>query len=276
MTRIYQMNMAKMTLKRPATALLCLIVGLLVVQDVASFAPPALPPAVSSRTNNHHHHHSKVANPSTSTTTTLHATIPSWTYYSLAHVIGGTTGTPIVISGTKKGGWFDRIPKPKINPPNFVFGPVWTLLYSLMGVSVSRIIKASSPQSSFVLKLWYGHYALNLIWAPIFFGLKRFRLGFMISSLLVLTLGGILPLYHAIDPIAAYLQIPYMLWLSFATVLNYQFCVLNPTNGIGVNEAMRQADLIKNEEESGGEYTDDMFQSDLKNLQRAAAEYAGL
>jgi len=98
----------------------------------------------------------------------------------------------------------------------------------------------------------------------------------MISSMLVLTLGGILPLYHAIDPIAAYLQIPYMLWLSFATVLNYQFCVLNPTNGIGVNEAMRQADLIKNEEESGGEYTDDMFQSDLKNLQRAAAEYAGL
>jgi len=103
-------------------------------------------------------------------------------------------------------------------------------------------------------------------------------LGCTISSLLVLTLAGILPLYHAIDPLAAYLQIPYLLWLCFATVLNYQFCVLNPANGIGVNEAMRQAELIKKEKErSGGEeYTDDMFQSDLKELQRAAREYAGL
>ena len=268
-----------MTLKRPATAaLLFLIASLLILaQDVTSFAPPTSP-AISSRTHHRTNRHPKVVANSITTTTALHLTIPSWTYYSLAHVIGGTTGTPIVISGTKKGSWFDRIPKPKINPPNFVFGPVWTVLYSLMGVSVSRIIKAASPQSSSVLKLWYGHYALNLIWAPIFFGLKRFRLGCTISSLLVLTLAGILPLYHAIDPLAAYLQIPYLLWLCFATVLNYQFCVLNPANGIGVNEAMRQAELIKKEKErSGGEeYTDDMFQSDLKELQRAAREYAGL
>ncbi len=146
-----------------------------------------------------------------------------------------------------------------------------------MGVSVSRIVKASSSSSSGVLKLWYAHYALNLIWAPIFFGLKRFRLGFMISSLLVLTLSGIVPLYHAIDPIAAYLQIPYLLWLIFATILNYQFCVLNPANGIGVNEAMRQAELIQNEKSGGGgEYTDDMLKNDIEKLQRAAAEYAGL
>ena len=100
----------------------------------------------------------------------------------------------------------------------------------------------------------------------------------MISSLLVLTLAGILPLYHAIDPIAAYLQVPYLLWLCFATVLNYQFCVLNPADGIGVNEAMRQAELIQKEKEKSacGEYTDDKFQSDLKELQRAARDYAGL
>jgi len=267
-----------MTLKRLAAATTLLLAAGGSLQDVTSFSPPQvlssrsrLPPKNIAATN------SNLASKSSATTTSLHAmTIPSWTYYSLAHILGGTTGTPIVISGTKKGSWFDRIPKPKINPPNFVFGPVWTLLYGLMGVSVSRIVKAASSSSaaaSGALKLWYAHYALNLIWAPIFFGLKRFRLGFIISSLLVLTLAGILPLYHAIDPTAAYLQIPYLVWLMFATVLNYQFCVLNPANGIGVNEAMRQAELIK---KSGGEYTDDMLKDDIEKLQRAAAEYAGL
>lgn len=272
-----------MTLKRISIALFLLVASPL-LQDVTSFSsPPAS--LVSLRARYYHHHHSNVANPfttssTTSTTTTLQA-IPSWTYYSLAHVIGGTSGTPIVISGTKKGSWFDRIPKPAINPPNFVFGPVWTILYSLMGVSVSRIVKASSAPSSSssaaagVLKLWYGHYALNLLWAPIFFGLKRFRLGFIISSLLVVTLARILPLYHAIDPTAAYLQIPYLLWLTFATVLNYQFCVLNPANGIGVNEAMRQDELIKSGDGEEG-YNDAMLKNDIDKLQRDAAKYAGL
>ncbi len=170
-----------------------------------------------------------------------------------------------------------------------------------MGVSLSRIVRAASSSASApvlvsgpfaqwslaastVLKLWYGHYTLNLIWAPIFFGLQKFRLGLIISSLLVLTLGMILPLYHAIDPIAAYLQLPYLAWLCFATVLNYQFCVLNPVDGEGVNEAMRQVELIQQEENSsssgggggGEEYTEDKFQNDLKELQRAARVYAGL
>ncbi|KAL7437316.1 hypothetical protein ACHAXM_005707 [Skeletonema potamos] len=216
-----------MTLKRLAAATTLLLAAGGSLQDVTSFSPPQvlswrsrLPPKNIAATN------SKLVSKSSATTTSLHAmTIPSWTYYSLAHILG----SPIVISGTKKGSWFDRIPKPKINPPNFVFGPVWTLLYGLMGVSVSRIVKAASSSSSAAasgaLKLWYAHYALNLIWAPIFFGLKRFRLGFITTTILVLILARILPLYHAIDPTAAYLQIPYLVWLMFASVLNHQFCV---------------------------------------------------
>ncbi len=79
----------------------------------------------------------------------------------------------------------------------------------------------------------------------------------------------ILPLYYAIDPIAAYLQIPYLMWLCFATVLNYQFCKLNPVDD-GMNEAMRQVQLMEKE------YTEERFQSDLKELQRVARVYAGL
>lgn len=82
----------------------------------------------------------------------------------------------------------------------------------------------------------------------------------------------ILPFYHAIDTTAAYLQIPYLMWLLFATRLNYEFCAMNPMDGNGRNEAMRQADMWK----SGGEYTDVMLQNDIDKLRRAAAKYAGL
>jgi tryptophan-rich sensory protein len=262
-----------MTLKRLVSAAAALLLLLHQADDVTSFSLPAAS-LTSSRT--HHHHHPTIANPTKSTSSSLQAiNLPSWTYYSLAHVIGGTTGTPIVISGTKKGSWFDRIPKPSINPPNFVFGPVWTLLYSLMGVSVSRIVKStSSTSSSMVLKLWYIHYALNLIWAPIFFGYQKFRLGFIISILLVVSLGLIMPLYHTIDPISAYLQVPYLCWLIFATVLNYQFCKLNPMDeSDGKNEAMRQAELCK---DGKAVYNDVMLQNDLRGLQKDAARYAGL
>ena len=140
-----------MTLKRLATAAAALLLLLLhQANEVTSFSLPAASLTSSSRT--HHHQRPAIANPTKSSSSSLQAiNLPPWTYYSLAHVIGGTTGTPIVISGTKKGSWFDRIPKPSINPPNFVFGPVWTLLYSLMGVSVSRIVK-SATASSMVLK----------------------------------------------------------------------------------------------------------------------------
>ena len=82
-----------------------------------------------------------------------------------------------------------------------------------------------------------------------------------------------MPLYHTIDPMSAYLQVPYLCWLLFATVLNYQFCKLNPMDGDGKNEAMRQAELCK---DGKAVYNDVMLQNDLRWLQKDAARYAGL
>lgn len=124
----------------------------------------------------------------TSTVTTLAMlppNIPSWAPYSLFHIVGGTTGTPIVVRATKS--WYKRIPLPSWTPPNFVFGPVWTLLYGLMGVSVSRIVKASTANSN-ALNLWKVHYILNLLWAPLFFGFQYLRVGLFINVALVLSL----------------------------------------------------------------------------------------
>jgi len=198
----------------------------------------------------------------------LPACIPTWAYYSLGHILGGNLGTPIVIPATKT--WYKRIARPSWTPPNFVFGPTWTLLYGLMGVSVSRIVKASS-NNNIAMKLWGLHYTLNLFWAPTFFGFQNLRLGLIINFLLLSTLGATLPLFHAIDPLSAYLQIPYLLWLIYATKLNQTICKLNPVVG-GVNEAMVQADLCA----SGDGYNDAMLQYDIQKLQATAAKYAGL
>lgn len=132
--------------------------------------------------------------------------VPTWTYYSVFHILGGCTGTPIVVRATKT--WYKRIPLPSWTPPNFVFAPVWTLLYGLMGVSVSRIVRAGA-RDSIALKLWVVHYLLNLLWAPLFFGLQYLRVGLVINFALVSTLLVILNLFRVIDQIAAYLQVPY-------------------------------------------------------------------
>jgi tryptophan-rich sensory protein len=76
-----------------------------------------------------------------------------------------------------------------------------------MGVSVSRIVRAGA-RDSIALKLWVVHYLLNLLWAPLFFGLQYLRVGLVINFALVSTLLVILNLFRAIDPIAAYLQVP--------------------------------------------------------------------
>jgi len=96
--------------------------------------------------------------------------------------------------------------------------------------------------------LWVTHFCLNMSWAPIFFGLQRFRLGLAISYLLVGSLAVIMPLFYAVDPTSAFLLVPYALWLSFATFgLNVSICQRNPTKN-GYNEGMLQAQLIKLQE----------------------------
>jgi benzodiazapine receptor len=175
-----------------------------------------------------------------------------------------------VISATKS--WYKRIPLPAWTPPNFVFAPVWTILYGLMGVSVSRILKAGASNSN-ALNLWKVHYVLNLIWAPVFFGFQYLRIGLFINVALIISLLAILRLFYLIDPVAAYLQVPYLLWLFYATKLNQAICKLNPVVN-GMSNARLQADLCADGDGDG--YNDAMLKYDIVKLQEAAAKYAGL
>lgn len=186
--------------------------------------------------------------------------VPASLWWILGHTTLPFFGLPFVIHGTKEGGWYRKIDLPPWTPPNRLFGPVWTALYTCMGLAVSRICKLSSPSSLSIcnplVQLWLAHFAVNLAWPPIFFGLQRFRLGLIISYLLVGSLAAIIPLFHAVDPVAAFLLVPYGMWLSFATFgLNTSICRRNPTKN-GYNEGM--------------------FQAQLQKLQDDAAAYAGV
>ena len=181
----------------------------------------------------------------------LHA-VPSAVWWVLSHTTLPFSGVPFVINGTRKGGWYRKIDLPPWTPPDALFGPVWTFLYTCMGLAVSRIAKASSTPWSKnpLVLLWLGHFCLNMSWAPIFFGLQRFRLGLWISNGLIASLAWIFTKFYAVDPTSAYLLIPYALWLSFATFgLNVAICKRNPTTN-GYNEGMFQAQLIKLQEEA--------------------------
>jgi len=202
---------------------------------------------------------------SSSSSSSLHAVaLPPALPWIAAHVVGGASGTPVVIKATRKeDGWYRKIPLPSFTPPDALFGPVWTTLYALMGLAVARIHQistttaATSKIKSWALVSWAIHILLNLSWAPIFFGLKRLRLGLLLNVALWISLVGVvLPTFYTLNPFSAYLLLPYLTWLSFATVLNQAICKLNPSDADGYNSAK--------------------FQAQLAQLQQLAKNYAGV
>lgn len=133
----------------------------------------------------------------------------------------GLLGTFFTISAIPT--WYVYLNKPSFNPPNYLFGPVWTILYTLIGISLYRIwIKKGS------LKLFFIHLLLNAIWTPIFFGLKNLEIAFVVIVLMVVTLLYIIKSFYKIDKLASHLLIPYLAWISFASILNFSIWNLNP------------------------------------------------
>ena len=124
--------------------------------------------------------------------------------------------------------WYQTLNKPNFNPPDWVFGPVWTTLYVLMGVSIWLIWKkeASKVRTISMIIFWVQLF-FNIFWTYLFFGIQRIDLGlFEIFFLIFLILMNIIYFYK-IDKIASYLLVPYVLWVSYASILNYKIWVLN-------------------------------------------------
>ncbi len=139
-----------------------------------------------------------------------------------------------LLSGRMSGGadgnpWFDELVKPDAQPPDWAFGVVWPLLYFLTGLAASIILNArGAPLRGVAIGLFVLQFALNLYWSPLFFGQHQVSAAFyLILAMLVAAIATTL-IFGRIRPIAAWLMVPYLAWLSFASILNYQIDRLNP------------------------------------------------
>ncbi len=125
--------------------------------------------------------------------------------------------------------WYAALNKPALNPPNWIFGPVWTVLYLMMGISLFIIwkegLKNKIIKSAFII--FMIQLILNTIWSIVFFGMQSPAGGLLIIILLWIMILVTILKFMKISRVAGILLIPYLLWVSFATYLNYSIFKLN-------------------------------------------------
>ena len=127
-------------------------------------------------------------------------------------------------------GWYRDVVKPAWNPPNWVFAPVWSFLYFTMAISSWLVWKADRITATRPALAWFGfHLVLNAAWSLLFFGMKRFDLAMIEIVLLWFSIAISIGLYYRVSKLAATLLIPYWLWVTFASCLNYAIWSLNRT-----------------------------------------------
>jgi tryptophan-rich sensory protein len=126
-------------------------------------------------------------------------------------------------------GWYKTLEKPFFNPPNWIFGPVWTLLYTLMGVAVGLVWRAdhSGTEKKVAISVFIAQLAVNGLWSIFFFGMQNPVLAFVDIIILLILIGFTIKLFKPINRIASRLLYPYLAWVSFATVLNLSLIILN-------------------------------------------------
>lgn len=124
--------------------------------------------------------------------------------------------------------WYAALEKPLLNPPNWVFGPVWSALYVLIGVALALVILAKTKRSKDNAYLWFGvQLALNTAWSLVFFGLHAPWVGVVVIAALIVSIIMTMCAFYPIKKAAAWLLIPYVMWVSFATYLTISIAVLN-------------------------------------------------
>ena len=123
--------------------------------------------------------------------------------------------------------WYAELAKPAFTPPNWLFGPVWTLLYTLMAVALYLVWRTDQPQRESALGVFALQLGLNLAWSVAFFGLHWPELALVIIVLLGLAIGATMRVFWRISRPATYLLVPYLLWVGFAGALNAAIAALN-------------------------------------------------
>ena len=136
-------------------------------------------------------------------------------FYIITTILIGTIPSIFVF---KSMNIYNSLNRPPLSPPSIVFPIAWTMLYILMGISIYIIMQSKRKLKKNAKLIYYIQLVTNALWTPIFFGFKEYFLAFVITMILT---------FYKISKKAAYIQIPYLLWLLFASYLNFGVFVLN-------------------------------------------------
>lgn len=125
--------------------------------------------------------------------------------------------------------WFNALTKPEAQPPGWLFGVAWTILYTMMGAAFAMILHArGAPLRGLAIVLFLVQYALNLFWSPLFFGMHQVSAAFWLLVIILIAALATTFVFGRIRKAAAWLMVPYLAWLCFAGILNKQIDWLNP------------------------------------------------
>lgn len=142
----------------------------------------------------------------------------------LAGAIGAVFTTPSIPV------WYATLLKPSFSPPNWVFFPVWTALYLMMGISAYLVwtfdIRKKNVLGS--LMVFFGQLGLNTLWSVVFFGMRSILGGFIIIIAMWFAIAYTIVSFGKISRDAALILFPYLMWVTFATILNFALLILNP------------------------------------------------
>ena len=129
------------------------------------------------------------------------------------------------VTSSFKEPWYSEIILPTFNPPSWVFSPVWTALYILMSVAIWIVWRKTSDKK--ILQLYFVHLFFNAIWSVIFFGFHQILIALINLGIILVFIIWLMKIYYQINKISFVLMIPYLLWSSYALVLNATIFYLN-------------------------------------------------
>ena len=155
--------------------------------------------------------------------------IITWVVFYLCVTVASSAGFVFPLGDDNL--WYTSLIEPRFAPPSWVFAPVWTTLYLLIATSAFRIMTKSSYKMNNLLPLaialWSLQLALNVIWTPIFSGAQNLEVAFYYIIMLWVIIIAYIFVCWRIDRLASFMMMPYLAWVSFASVLNYYYWQLN-------------------------------------------------
>ncbi len=160
----------------------------------------------------------------------LRASFLRWSLFLVPLIVllgflGGQLGSPDTA-------WFQNLTKPAIFPPPATFGIVWTILYIMIGFALALVVSAwGAAGRGIAIILFAVHFVGNLAWTAVFFGMQNMTGGLIVLVYAAVTLVAVIVVFWRVRRNAALLLLPYLAWVCFATVLNYQFIAENPDGG---------------------------------------------